>query len=113
MNTKQSMLLSGVMAFMGGFIAGWALSTEKGKELRRNMSAQAHQTSNWMETRLHHIEDRIHRLEGRLHQASEGFAEKVKDATERATEHLVPTPPEEWDVESNEVTRELRRLPRP
>lgn len=113
MTTRQTMLITGLAAFVSGFFAGLAFSSERGRQVRQQISEQAHHTSSWMEDRLHHLEGRLHDLEDRLQHAGEEFGARVREATDRATDHLVPQAPDDWDVENDEVTRELRRMPRP
>lgn len=115
MDRKVNPILAAVAAFAGGFAAGLLFAPESGRALRRKLASQAEAPTHWVGGRLHEVERQLTALEKELRATSAEFSEKLRETTQRTMAQYVPDlpdDPEAWHVESPEVARELRGLPR-
>ncbi|NBC17762.1 MAG: hypothetical protein GVY18_10655 [Bacteroidetes bacterium] len=108
MNAKSSMIVTAATAFVGGFFAGLFYASETGHTVRRRIADQAQHSTRWMEGRLHEVETRVQVMEQHLEDAGHEISDKLREATDR----YVPRSSDEWTVESGEMARDLRRMPR-
>ena len=108
MNAKHVLFVTSATAFVGGFFAGLFYASETGHSVRQRIADQAYTSTRWMEGRLHEVEARLHVMEKHLEEAGHEISDKMR----KATDHYVPRTSDDWEVDSGEMTRDLRRMPR-
>jgi len=115
MSAKRDLLLIAAAAMVGGFVAGLLYAPHTGRELRRRIGRQAEASARWMEDSVHLLEERFHTLERRVEALAASWAARVQEATEETLDEYVPLHEDEateWSLEKDEMTGELRRMPR-
>jgi gas vesicle protein len=113
MNTRQTQLLTAVAAFAGGFLAGVLLAPQSGREARRRIARTAQDSTRWVEDRLQTVETQLGALEQQIQAAGAQFGEKVQEVAAKTVEQYVPSLPDDSDLlEKEDLTRDLRRMPR-
>jgi gas vesicle protein len=115
MTTRTNLLLTAAASFACGMVAGVMFAPASGRACRRLLARKARHQAHWIDDQVHAIEERLGVLERQIHTASEQFGARVKEATERAIEQYGPGALREerkWDIESEEVARDLPRMPR-
>ena len=115
MNTRQTQLLTAITAFAGGFIVGLLIAPQSGREARRRIAQSAQGSTRWIEDQLHSLEDQLGTLEQHIQSVSAQFGDKVRDVTHKAVDQYLPSFPEEsndWEMEGEDLERNLRHLPR-
>ncbi len=110
MKTERNWLVTALAAFTGGFCAGLMLAPKSGHDLRRSISVNVQAQTRRMGEQLHDLEARLQHLERQLQESGEHFATAVREARDRAVEHYIPEPGP-WELESEEVAEDLRRMP--
>ncbi len=114
MKTTQTILLAAV-AFAGGYLAGLLFAPASGRETRRRIARSAQEPSRWVGGQVHAFEARLAALEAQLQTLSRQFAEKMRETTQGALDQVLPSVPEDdeaWQIEGDELARNLRRMPR-
>lgn len=108
MNAKSSLIVTAATAFVGGFFAGLFYASETGHTVRQRIADQAQHSTRWLEDRLHHVETRVNVMEKHLEDAGHELSDKIREATD----HHVPRSSGDWSVDSGDMARDLRRMPR-
>jgi len=110
MNSRQSLLLTALASFAGGFVAGVLMAPES----RRRLAAGAQGSARWVGHQMHAIEAQLTALEHQLNTISADLGERVRATTKEAFDPHVPSIPDEemWEFEGEDVARDLRRMPR-
>lgn len=112
-NKKIWMMAAG--AFVGGVTAGIVIAPQSGRDLRKGVAVRATQQLGWMEERLRGIEEQLRELEHQLAASGSQIGDRLRERTVRAVDQVLPTLPDAadaWRLGHDEVTRELRNLPR-
>ena len=114
MNTRLAVLLTGLSSFAGGFILGLLVAPESGREARQRVSLAAHGSTRWMGDRLQELEGRLHEIEAQVQETGLHLSQRVREATGRTLDAYVPSVPNEdaWDIRREDLSRNLRRMPR-
>lgn len=88
MSRFTAVLVASGTSFLAGYLTGVLLAPNSGAETRGWVADQARERSRWIEARLHAVESQVKSLEAKLER-----------------------PEIAWDVEQDEVERDLRRMP--
>lgn len=117
MNSRRDLdiLVAAVVAFAGGLAAGLLLAPQSGRTLRGMIAERARAQTRWVEQQLNTVEERLATVEDRLRESGQELGAKVREATQKAVDQVVPSlpdDPEEWNLEDKDVAGELRRMPR-
>lgn len=115
MKTRETVLLTAVTAFAGGFLAGMLFAPASGRDARRRIAESAQDSTRWMGDRLHDLEAQLGLLEQQIQTVGAQFSEKVRGVAKKAVDPYLPTLPEDadqWKVDRKDLTSDLRRLPR-
>ena len=115
MNTRQNQLLTAVVAFASGFLAGVLFAPQSGREARRRIAETAQDSTRWMGEQLHAVEAQLGVLEQRIQAASAQFSEKIQGAANKAAEQYVPSASDDLDnleIDQEDVAQDLRQMPR-
>ena len=115
MNTRETLFLTAVAAFAGGFLAGMLFAPASGRDARRRIAETAQDSSRWVGDRLQDLEAQLGTLEEQIQTAGSQFSEKMRGAAKKAVDPYLPSLPEDdeaWKVERKELTKDLRRMPR-
>ena len=115
MNTRQTQLLTAITAFASGFLVGVLFAPQSGREARRRIAETAQDSSRWMGDRLQAIETQLGALERQIHAASAQFGEKMRGGAAKAVDQHVPSLPEDtdaWKMDREDLTHDLRQMPR-
>ena len=115
MNTKETLFLTAVAAFAGGFFAGMLLAPLSGRDARRRLAQTAQGSTRWVGDQLQSLEAQLGTLEQQIQTVSSQFGEKMRDAAKKAVDPYLPSFPEDaeaWKVDRKELTKDLRRMPR-
>jgi len=91
--------------FAGGFVAGLMAAPDSGRASRRRIAEKAQTQRHRLGEHLHAIEEQLVVLEQDLHQLGKRFGDQLR--ADGGTEEAIT-----WDVDPEEVTRELRGMPR-
>jgi len=111
MADTQRTIITGLLAFAGGFLAGILLAPESGTKTRKKIAKEAQSQLRNLGKQLDGLEDRIEGLQKQVKQTGSHLGEKVVDAAKQ----VVSTVTEEaadFKVEQKEVAKDLRRMPR-
>ena len=115
MNTRQSQLLTAVVAFAGGFLAGVLFAPQSGREARRRIAETAQDSTRWMGERLQAVETQLGAVEQQIQAAGAQFGEKMRGAAGKAVDQYVPSVPDDADalqIDQEDVDHDLRHMPR-
>ena len=115
MNTRETLFLTAIAAFAGGFFAGMLLAPSSGRDARRRIAQTAQDSTRWLGDQLQGLEEQLGSLEDQIQAVSAQFGQKMRGAAKKAVDPYLPSFPDDadaWKVERKEVTKELRRMPR-
>ena len=115
MNTRETLFLTAIAAFAGGFFAGMLLAPSSGRDARRRIAETAQGSTRWVGDRLQDLEGQLGSLEEQIQAAGAQFSQKMRGAAKKAVDPYLPSFPEDdeaWKVDRKEVTKDLRRMPR-
>ncbi|MFQ5569720.1 MAG: YtxH domain-containing protein [Rhodothermales bacterium] len=115
MNTRQTILLTAISAFAGGFFAGLIFAPQTGRETRQRLVRTAQGSTRWLGEQLDAVEAKIGVLEQQIHKTTSQFTEKVRETAHHTVDQYVPSMPDDtkaWTVEREDLAHDLRRMPR-
>ncbi|WP_456428456.1 YtxH domain-containing protein [Rhodocaloribacter sp.] len=115
MHTRRDLFWTALFAFAGGFTAGLLCAPHSGRKSREIIAGRVRAEGRRIEQQLRAMEEQLAALEAQVAAAGREVGEKVREAAERVVDQVTPTlaeDPEAWKVEDEELTRDLRRMPR-
>ena len=105
MNNAKALFFVAVATFAGGFVSGLMAAPDSGAASRRRIAEKAQAQRHLLGDHLTSIEKQLGALERDLQLLGRRFKEQLNI-------EAVDTEDIAWDVASDEVTRELRGMPR-
>lgn len=114
MNDQKNLLVTAIAAFAGGLLAGMLYAPRSGKQTRQVIGRKVREQTRWVEERVHNLEQKLEGVEEQISKLKADVTERVRDVTQKTVEHYVPDVSKdsaEWDVEKNDVTDDLSRMP--
>lgn len=122
MASTRDTLLTAVVAFAGGFLAGILLAPDSGAKTRERIADEAKARMRRLEGRLDSLQEQLAGLDDavkntasdlsrRVKAASTQVGQKFRDATHQAVD-VLPTDADAFHVDPGDVTGDLRRMPR-
>ena len=114
MNTRASILLTAVAGLAGGIALGLLLAPAAGRTTRRRLAKSARDSTHWMEEQYHALEHQLEEVEHQLQEASTHLTDRVRAATQSTLDQYLPSMPDDeaWALGRDDVSRDLRHLPR-
>lgn len=111
---SRNVCLTALTAFAAGFVTALFVTPQSGPQARHKLVTFMHSQSRRVTDQLHAIEQQLISLEKQIHATGDQLGQKVAEATQRTIEHYVPSisEAEEWELDSAELARDLRRMPR-
>ena len=108
------MLLTAAAGFAGGLVLGLLLAPEAGRTTRRRLAESARDSTHWMEEQFHALEHQLEEVEHQLQEAGTHLTDRVRAATQSAVDQYLPSMPEDetWGLGHDDLSRDLRHLPR-
>lgn len=107
----QRTVITGLLAFAGGFLAGILLAPESGAKTRKKIAKEAQSQLRGLGKQLDGLETRIEGLQKQVRETGTHLGERVVDAAKQVVT-TVTEEAAEIRVEANDVARDLRRMPR-
>ena len=111
MAETQRTIITGLLAFAGGFLAGVLLAPESGAKTRKRIAKEAQSQLRHLGKQLDGLEDRIEGLQKQVKESGAHLGERVVGAAKQVVS-TVAEEAAEIRVEANDVAKDLRRLPR-
>jgi gas vesicle protein len=119
-------IITGIVAFAGGLLAGILLAPDSGARTRKRIAKEAKSQLRNLGKQLDGLENRIEGLQKQVKESGSQFGERVVDAARQAGSHLgdkvadaakqavasAEKVEEAFHVEPNDVAKDLRRMPR-
>ena len=108
-------LITGLVAFGGGFLAGILLAPNSGEETRGRIADEAKDQFKRLDKQIHGLEAQLSALQDQLSSVSTDVGERFRSAAHKGVEKVIPELPDDpdsWKVEDDEVASELRHMPR-
>lgn len=105
MKNTKTLLFVAAATFAGGFVAGLMAAPESGSASRRRLAEKAQIQRQRLGEHLQAIEQQLAALEQDLHLLGKRFSDQLR--SDAGAEEPIT-----WDLDSEEVTRELRGMPR-
>ena len=115
MNTSQTLLLTALTSFVGGFLAGLILAPASGEESRRRLARSAEDSTRWLGDRVKDLEVQLTAIEEQLQASGAQLGERLREAAQQAADPYVPglaDEDEDWEMSRKEIAKDLRRMPR-
>lgn len=120
-NTRDT-VLTALVAFAGGFLAGILLAPDSGAKTRERIAEEAKVRMRRLEGRLDSLQEQLAGLDDAVKHTASDISRKVKSASTQvgqkfreATQQAVDVLPADADafhVDPADVTGDLRRMPR-
>ncbi len=111
MADTQQTIITGLLAFAGGFVAGILFAPESGAKTRERISREAQSQLRNLGKQLDGLEDRIDGLQKQVKEGGAQLGERVVDKAKQVMSS-VPDEAADFNVEANDVAKDLRRMPR-
>jgi gas vesicle protein len=114
MSQNNNTLLTALVAFAGGVLAGMLLAPQSGQESRRYLARQARQQARRAEEQWHRVEAKLSAVEQQVEHLGHQVGDRLREAGAQAVEQVRPAFPEnpdEWKVKAAEMTQDLPRMP--
>ena len=105
-------VLTGLAAFAGGVVAGILLAPQSGAETREQISGEAKASLRRLEGQIQGLEKRLADLGEQLKEGGQELGDKVKKSTIDQVLPEVPGDPAAFDLAGDDVSRDLRHMPR-
>lgn len=111
MKSNQTLLLSTLTAFAGGFVAGVLYQTDPCRQFRSSVGASARERTRWVENQLHALENQVAQIEDQLHHLGDEFGQRIRETVQQYVPDM-EMGRRQWEVRDREVERDLPRMPR-
>ena len=111
MADTQQTIITGLLAFAGGFVAGILLAPESGAKTRKRISKEAQSQLRNLGKQLDGLEDRIDGLQKQVKEGGAHLGERVVDKAKQVMSS-VSEEAADFSVAANDVAKDLRRMPR-
>jgi gas vesicle protein len=105
MKNAKALFFVAAATFAGGFLAGLMAAPDSGHVSRQRLAEKAQTQRHRLGEHLQAIEKQLAALEQDLHLLGKRFSDQLRSDDE-AEEAIT------WDIDSEEVARELRGMPR-
>ena len=115
MNLKGSQIATIATTFVVGFLAGVLIAPSSGEKTRRRIGLNARRQLDQAEKKLEALERQLADLNEQFGNTTNDLSGKLrKVAKETVDQHLpdLSLPDEKWDLNDDEVKRELRNIAR-
>ncbi len=110
MRTDHRSLLTAIAAFAGGFAAGVFFAPQSGRELRKTIGQGIQAQTERIHVQLQGIENQLHHIERQIEATGSQIAEAGKKVIDKYGPGVVPGS-EEWEIDSDEIEKDLPRMP--
>lgn len=97
-------VLTALLAFAGGFVAGILLAPDSGSGTRGRIASTAKDRLAHLDDQLDGLTGQLDALQNQIQKASQTIAERVKT--------VAIGEEGDWEVADDDVNRDLRRMPR-
>lgn len=114
MITSKNLFVAAAAAFAGGLLAGTLFAPRSGKQTRDLVGRKVREQTRWMEMRVEQLEKKLEGVEQQFSTLKSEMAQRARDVAEKTVEQYVPNVSKdanEWDVQSDDVTDDLPRMP--
>ena len=111
MADTQQTILTGLLAFAGGFLAGVLLAPDSGSKTRERITKEAQSQLRNLGKQLDGLENRIDGLQKQVKEGGTHLGERVVDAAKQVVSGAADEAAD-FTVEANDVAKDLRRMPR-
>lgn len=111
MADTQQTIITALLAFAGGFVAGILLAPESGSKTRKRIGKEAQSQLRNLGKQLDGLEDRIDGLQKQVKEGGAQLGERVVDKAKQVIAGVAEEAAD-FSVEANDVAKDLRRMPR-
>jgi gas vesicle protein len=105
-------LLTGLVAFAGGMMAGVLLAPQSGAETRGKITDEARVQLKRMEGQLEGLEKKLADVTSQVIETSGEVSEKIRGATVDQVLPELPEDPEAFKIAADELAGDLRHMPK-
>lgn len=107
MKNAKALFFVAATTFVGGYLSGLLSAPDSGRSSRRRIAEKAQVQRQRLGEHVRSIEEQLSGLERDLHLLGQRFSDQLRHTNQDdASEDIA------WEVDPDEVTRELRGMPR-